>query len=161
MTETAAAAPYPPEGVKLKLARAYQHLEELRGEIEAFFQSPPFSLALYKDEPGLNYVLRGYLTHWLPEMVPLIIGDCLQNMRVALDHLAWALAEIDGKEAPGNTAFPIYIDRDDFHHRTKKGVPTAKSGLRKIQALPHEAQTIIEELQPYHGDDPVLHPLWI
>jgi hypothetical protein len=94
------ARPYPPEGVRLKLARANQHLEELRTEIAAFFESPPFRMVLYKHEPRPNYVLIGYLTHWLPEMVPLIIGDCLQNMRVALDHLAWALAELNGGSRP-------------------------------------------------------------
>ena len=92
-----ASQPYPPEGVRLELARAHQHLEDLRGEVDAFFESPPFRYVLHKDESELNYVLVGYLTHWLPEMLPLIIGDCLQNMRVALDHLAWALAESTGK----------------------------------------------------------------
>jgi hypothetical protein len=41
------------------------------------------------------------------------------------------------------------------------GKATGRSGLKKIEALPDEAQTIIEELQPYHADDPELHPLWI
>lgn len=156
-----AVLPFPPEGVRLKLARAHQHLEELRGEINEFFASPPFRVVLLKDESGLNYVLRGYLTHWLPEMVPLVIGDCLQNMRVALDHLAWALAESTGKEPPHHTSFPISLNPDAFHERNKAGKTTGRSGLKKIEALPGEAQTIIEELQPYHGDDPVLHPLWI
>lgn len=153
--------PYPPEGVRLKLARARQHLEELRVEIDAFFQSPPFRYVLYKDESELNYVLMGYLTHWLSEMVPLIIGDCLQNMRVALDHLAWVLAESTGEEPPHHTSFPIYLNPDAFHERNKAGKATGRSGLRRIEAIPDEAQTIIEKLQPYHDDDPDTHPLWI
>lgn len=40
-------------------------------------------------------------------------------------------------------------------------MPTAKSGLAKMRALPEEAQTIIEGLQPYHGEDPSMHPLWV
>lgn len=155
------AQPYPPEGVRLKLARAHQHLEELRDNIDAFFESPPFRTVLYRDESGLNYALIGYLNHWLPEMVPAIIGDCLQNMRVALDHLAWALAESVGEDPPRSTAFPIYLGSADFHARTNKGKPAGWSGLKKIEAMPNEAQAIIEELQPYHDDDPPGHPLGI
>ena len=127
--------PYPPEGVRLKLARAHGHLQEVRGEIGSFFKSHPFKIALYRDESGLNYVLVGYLNHWLPEMVPTIIGDCLQNMRVALDHLAWALAESTG-EAPPDTSFPIRSTSDAFHERNKAGKATGRSGLKKIEAFP-------------------------
>jgi hypothetical protein len=156
------ARPYPPEGVRLKLARAHGHLQELHGEIDAFFESPPpFRKALYRDEAGLNYRLIGYLNHWLPEMVPTIIGDCLQNMRVALDHLAWALAESTGEEPPHHTSFPISLNHGAFHEQNRAGKPTGRSGLRKIEAIPDEAQAVIEELQPYHGDAPSTHPLWI
>ena len=34
--------PYQPQGIRLKLARANGHLQELHGEIDAFFESPPF-----------------------------------------------------------------------------------------------------------------------
>ena len=30
-----------------------------------------------------------------------------------------------------------------------------------MRTLPEEAQAIIEGLQPYHGDDPSMHPLWV
>jgi hypothetical protein len=148
-------------GAVFKLYRATLHLQELQREISEYLSSQPHSTALYSDGSGRRYVLKGHLSHEPPEMMPLIIGDCLQNMRVALDHLAWALAELGGKKPPGNTAFPIYIDPDDFHDRTKKGVPTARSGLGKMRTLPKEAQELIEELQPYHGDDPTRHPLWV
>jgi hypothetical protein len=155
--------PYPPElvGTRLKLDRAYRHLQELHGEITAFLKLQPYRTALYKDEAGLEHVLVGYLTHWPPETLPLIIGDCMQNMRVALDHLAWALAGLSGVKPPRNTAFPIYLNPADFHDRTKKGAPTGRSGLKKIQAIPAEAQETIEELQPYHSEDPELDPLWV
>jgi hypothetical protein len=94
-------------------------------------------------------------------MMPTIIGVCLQNMRVALDHLAWALAESVGEEPPRNTAFPISLNTDAFNERNKAGRATGRSGLKKIEAVPEEAQAVIEELQPYHADDPELHPLWI
>jgi hypothetical protein len=45
-----ASRPYLPEGVRLKLARAYQHLEAVDREIGAFFEHKPYRTALYKDE---------------------------------------------------------------------------------------------------------------
>lgn len=128
--------PWPGEmaGAVFKLYRAALHLQELQCEIDAYLSSQPHSTTLYSDGSDRRFVLKGHLSHEPPEMLPLIVGDCLQNMRVALDHLAWALAELGGKEPPRNTAFPIYIDRDDFHDRNKKGVPTAGSGLGKMRA---------------------------
>ncbi len=38
---------YLPEGVRLKLARAHEHLQELRGEIAACFETTPFRKVLY------------------------------------------------------------------------------------------------------------------
>ena len=108
----------------------------MRGEIDSFFKSHPFKIALHRDESGLNYVLVGYLNHWLPEMVPTIIGDCLQNMRVALDHLAWALAESTGEAPPPDTSFPIRSTSDAFHERNKAVKATGRSGLKKIEAFP-------------------------
>lgn len=162
MAETSGRS-YPPElvGARRKLDRAYRHLRELHAEIDAFFELRPYRTALYKDEAGLEHVLVGYLTHRPPETLPMIVGDCMQNMRVSLDHLAWALAGIGGKEPPRSTAFPIYIDLAEFHDLTKRRAPTARSGLNKIRAIPEEAREVIEELQPYHAEDPQLHPLWI
>ncbi len=154
--------PWPAEltGPALKLWRAQCHLVDLHNEIADFFNLKPYRTVLYKHEAGLEHLLRVHTTQEPPISLPLIAGDCMQNMRVALDQLAWSLAGIGGKEPPSNTAFPIYLDPDDFHEKTKKGRPAAQSGLAKIRAMPAEAQAIIEELQPYHAEDPELHPLW-
>lgn len=147
-------------GTVLKLWRAQCHLWELNAEIDGFFDLKPYRTVLYKHEAGLEHVLVVHTTQEPPVSLSLITGDCMQNMRVALDQLAWALAGIGGKEPPGNTAFPIYLDPDDFHEKTKKGRPAAGSGLAKIRAMPAEARAMIEELQPYHAEDPEVHPLW-
>lgn len=81
-------------GAVFKLYRAALHLQELRREIDAYMSSQPHSTALYSDGSGRRFLLKGHLSHEPPQMLPLIVGDCLQNMRIALDHLAWALAEL-------------------------------------------------------------------
>lgn len=154
--------PWPAElaGAALKLWRAECHLWELRSEIDGFFDLKPYRTVLYKHEAGLEHVLAVHTTQEPPISLPLIAGDCMQNMRVALDHLAWALAGIGGEEPPRNTAFPIYLARADFHQSSGKGKPTAGSGLAKTGKMPTEARAMIEEMQPYHAEDPELHPLW-
>jgi hypothetical protein len=151
--------PYPPEGVRLKLDRAREHLVALDKEIRAFSELKPYRITLHQeDADGLEYVLRGYLTHWPPEMLPLIIGDCLQNMRTALEHLAWELVLVGGGSPNTRTAFPIFID-DPF-------TPDAKKWLRdrfesSTQGMPSGIIARIKGLQPYNAVDPVLDPLWV
>ena len=43
----------------------------------------------------------------IPEDFPLIIGDTLQNLRTALDHLVWQLILSNGGTPNVNSAFPI------------------------------------------------------
>lgn len=154
--------PWPAElaGAVLKLWRAQCHLVELVNEIDRFFDTKPYRTFLYQHESGLEYALVAHTTQEPPVSLPLIAGDCMQNMRVALDQLAWALAGISGEEQSGKTAFPISLDPYDFHEKTKKGRLAVGSGLAKIRGIPNEAQKMIEDLQPYHAEDPELHPLW-
>jgi hypothetical protein len=151
--------PYPPEGVRLKFNRAHHHLVELDEEIRAFLELKPYRTILHKeDADGLEYVLRGYVTHRPSEMWPLIIGDCLQNMRAALDHLAWQLVLAAGNSPDTGTAFPIFID-DPFAPGASKRL---RNGFeRNTRDMPSEAITRIKRLQPYNAEDPELDPLWI
>jgi hypothetical protein len=46
------AHPYPPEGIRLKpAADAHGHLQELHGELDSFFESPPFRRMVTKLVP--------------------------------------------------------------------------------------------------------------
>ena len=137
---------YPPEGVRLKLDRAYEHLVALDNEIRAFFEVKPYRIALHQEDAnGLEYVLRCYLTHWPPEMLPLIIGDCLQNMRTALEHLAWQLVLVGGGSPDTRTAFPIFSD-DPFATGAKKWLRDRFKSSTK--GMPSDAIARIKGLQP-------------
>lgn len=150
---------YPPEGVRLKLDRAYEHLVALDKEITAFFELKPYRVVLHQvDTKGLEYVLVGYLAHWPPEMLSLIIGDCLQNMRTALEHLAWQLVLVGGGSPDTRTAFPIFFD-DPF-------APDADKRLRdrferSTKGMPPDAIARIKGLQPYNAAHFILDPLYI
>jgi len=82
--------------------------------------------------------------------IPLLIGDCVHNIRQALDHLAYRLAVVvRGSDPPPNadkTAFPICSSRKFFDG----GLPD-RIGPRK--AMPGGLYATLEGLQPYHGGD--------
>lgn len=105
-----------------------------------------------------------------PPEFGLIIGDCLHNLRSALDSLAYDLARAcKGEPLPDDIAktseFPIFIDPAKF----------AEQRERKIGATAPDVQAVIEELQPYHGRNNFAsltsliarhrpyahHPLWL
>jgi hypothetical protein len=136
---------------------------------------PPFDIS---DAVFGKGVLTAFVTAEQPprDPVSLLIGDVLHNLRSALDLLAFALASAYTKPLPEEFAerseFPIFGDEDRegnrgigstrFHERTKKGLPTARSGLAKIAGWHPDAQAAVERLQPYQrGNEFRSDPLWL
>jgi len=98
-----------------------------------------------------------------------LVGECVHDIRCALDHLAWALAEqgiqrrrgrVVPKEPHRGTAFPVCANPEKFFERRKADPTNPKafrpytydSGMNKIIQTRPEAQAYIERCQPYHGD---------
>lgn len=146
---------YSLEGFQAKLRRADEHLSTLVDGITAYLDTQPYLISFEVDaETGQN-VAKAKANGEPPPVVEwgLLIGDCVHNMRSALDHLAWELA---GPEPPRKTEFPIFHEVDEFERTTKGG------GLWKIEAIkdPH-ARALIKSVQPCYSDRPrrELHPL--
>jgi hypothetical protein len=168
---------FPVEGVKLKLARAQEHLKTLYGEWEAFGNRQPYVIA---DEckvqerhhafpNGMLHVFRIHVQEQVPATWSILVGDCLQNMRAALDHLAWALAKRNlQRQPPTSTSFPIRPSDAAYHqtYTTKSGATkyATNSGVHQTRNIEAGAQTVIEDLQPYQGWNGLSldeHPLWM
>jgi hypothetical protein len=85
-------------------------------------------------------------THPQPPVIdpnlPLIVGDCIHNLRSALDHLVFQLAILKGTgtEAAAKTAFPIYLTAKSFKNFVDS---------RVAPFIERNALTEIERLQPY------------
>jgi hypothetical protein len=82
-----------------------------------------------------------------------IIGDCLHNLRSALDHLAWQLVLLDGQKPSFATSFPVRRTKDESRP------------LLLPKVCRQDILTAIEQVQPYSdvgnpADPPVLNPLW-
>ena len=150
---------YPLRGVRLKLARARSHLEALKDAYDAFCDREPFTVSMrYEDrEHTEQAVFHWHVQERPPTAWSVIIGDCLQNARAALEHLAWELScpEYGGSEPNTDTAFPIYRRRRDYM-RMKDGPRS------KVRAMAEPAQKVIEGLQPYRLEaEAHRDPLWI
>lgn len=138
------------ESVRLKLGRARHHLNGLDESIQRFSQAHILDTRTERDREG-KVVL---ILNQLPQIRPhwnIAIGECVHNMRSALDHLAYWLNVIGGGDPPPNfseSEFPIYDNGPDFHGT--RNPRRTKPARNKIKHMPPPAQALIERLQPYH-----------
>jgi hypothetical protein len=133
----------------LKTARAKEHLENLRNELTAFYESKPCRLFREDDVENQLHVIRMQVTD-TPDKIALIAGDIFYNLRASLDQLVWCLAKLSSVY-PKNTQFPI-LDS-----------PNVSRFKRRTSGVPAKAVAIIKSLQPYNGpnrDAIRSHLLW-
>ena len=109
----------------LKTARAREHLDSLRREIQAFRESKPYTFEAEDDLVQNRYRVRVRMAD-LPDRVSLIAGDVFYCLRSSLDQLVYALAKTATRD-PERTQFPI-IDRWNSQARKRfeqqtRGVP--------------------------------------
>jgi hypothetical protein len=137
------------DSARLKLARADQHLEwlaldlrRITSENQAVLQKP------YRVDPGQRVEL-------IPPVTPgsewgLVIGDCVHNLRGALDDTVWLLTPDSIRRAnPKTPQFPIFDDMDAYRKR----------GESRIADIDPAAKAIIESFQPYNQSAPTADPL--
>lgn len=130
-------------GLRAKLIRAQDHLEALRLMLRKFESTRCH--VRFEDEPdGENCWLVLDLPKPAPELSA-VIGDCLFNLRSALDHLLWQLVLVNPPNVPSSkNMFPICSTPEAFTIETRKG---------RLAGLSIEALAAIESLQPYHGGE--------
>lgn len=140
-------------GVQEKFARANEHLKRLETDTHAFLKAEPYEFV--PEREGDYALVRVKVKREIPLSLAVTLGDVFYNLRSALDHLTYALAELNGKP-PRGTEFPIFKDKGKFF-RTGPG-----GGLYKIRGLKPEHRTAIQALQPYKaGRDAIVQPLWV
>jgi hypothetical protein len=146
--------------IRVKVARAYHHIEELEARIKTFLDSEPYKVGI-KPHPELSNATYHYLASAKPVVrgIPVIAGEVLQQTRSALDHLAWHLVEIGcakqgivlSRTEQKQIGFPI-IDTDS---------PTEyeASRKRKIKGVTQAAIDAIDATKPYKGGNDLLWKL--
>ncbi len=142
-----------PESAYLKLARAKRHLGALNHEITIFEQSNPYSIDYEASHDRRQIAVKLRILREPPIEMGLLVGDCIYNLRCALDHLVYALPRQAGTDARWEkwSQFPIADDAARF----------AASSRRDLVGIDPGAVTAIESLQPYFaGNRPEGEPFW-
>jgi len=142
--------------VRVKLERANQHLVDLMRDVEAMEGTERSRIVpKFNDEKTeVAFHLLFHKSH-SPHRWAASVGDILNNLRSALDHMVYALSVAHYKKIPPPNAkkcqFPIANTKEKW-----KGVK------RRIEGVSIEAARVIEAEQPYNrGDTPLarLHRL--
>ncbi len=140
-----------------RLDRALYHLDSLKAEVRAWADERPYRTWTDFDVNPLYKLVWVEVLDPPPIELSLIIGDCIHNLRAALDNLVYELALAHhGGRVPSNierkSAFPIFTDSAEFVRKRKN----------MIGGIAPAAQAIIEGLQPYNRGDQRFwrSPLW-
>lgn len=124
-----------------KHARAIEHINRLRSDVQLWLAEQPV---------GTEGVLADDRLSWTLEMVvrdrapvhrwSTIIGDCVHNLRSALDSAVWEFATLNGAKPsrPNLVQFPV-VERPE---RWTEAVGT------RLQCVPHEVVERIRITQP-------------
>lgn len=136
-------------GVRIKINRSKEHLTHLDSAVQTFKARKPYFVTVdFDSQPG-------YETYRFREREPIpiawsaILGDCVHNMRSALDHLACALVIANNCTPTQYTAFPI--GSSETHFRT--------SAIGRIKGASDAAVKLVESLKPYNRGNVLLYRL--
>jgi hypothetical protein len=135
----------PMEAVRQKIARSREHLKSVETEIKGYFEKEPCRVVAEFDTNSNRVVGRFVVTLPVPDSIPIILGDALQNLRSSLDYLVWELV-LAANGSPGKKhMFPICTSLDAFHNEISRG---------RLDGVATAALAEIQGLQPYHmGQD--------
>lgn len=149
----------------LKVERAAHHLEELEQQIRRI-ESAPFKLAKTKDSSNGDRVwvmeTTAIAEHLLGvSMYGVIIGDFVHNLRSALDHAVWKLANPPSKA----NAFPVCFSESGSGESFYGTANEAGLGVRRLRNVPNPAFDFVADVQPYNrlkDRDPLweLNEMW-
>jgi hypothetical protein len=137
------------DDTQLKIQRAEKHIQELHAVVKSFTAAHPIGVTGRIDPQTGEPVYYVAQTWVVPDEVPLIAGDVLQNLRSALDYLICALVRINGKEPSRFAAFPI-ADQEPALQKDKQWFES------KIEDIHEDAKAVIRSLKPYRGGDDTL-----
>jgi hypothetical protein len=112
----AATATDPLIGIREKIKRAKKHVVDLKVELTAFKNAAPYAVGIENDPQTGELVYNVTKATPVPVCIPILAGDAIQNLRCALDHLAYQLVcAPNGGIAPNpkHTYFPILKGKRD------------------------------------------------
>jgi hypothetical protein len=129
--------------ILLKVERAKKHLRDLEADVQAFNKTSPYVVQTKRDPQSRRLIYYVASVKEVPTILAAITGDVLQNLRSALDHLAYELVLI-GTGGSGPTRH-VYFPISDDAAKYKADTPG------KVQGMRQEAVRAIDAIKPYGG----------
>ncbi len=127
------------ERIQSKIVRARAHISALEVSIESFRRSRPLELGWRDSADGSERTFFLKTVPLVPIEIPLVAGDAIHNIRSSLDHLAYELVKVNGRNPTLDTCFPVFVSAQKFQSGAK----------RKIDGMSGPAKSAIEASQPY------------
>jgi hypothetical protein len=138
------------DGARLKVVRAQEHLKSFNEDGWRYMSTEPYQTVLKRE--GNVVTVECVITAEPPPRLACIVGDCVTNLRAALDYIAWELFLKFGPSTLSESqkrkiVFPIC----DSHASFTKPNGSAQS-LGSVYGLGGAAAfREIENVQPYHA----------
>jgi hypothetical protein len=139
------------DGVRIKVERAKLHEHAVNGEIQRWYEAGAYTWAGEVQDNGHRHIWRAVNPPANNPQWSAMVGDCVHNLRSALDHLAWQLVRLSGTDKPPpNINFPIYNHRPGT--RRTWWVPWSNKypAMRIAGHVRPEIFSIIEGIQPFN-----------
>jgi len=132
MTNHLLRVPHPLDGFDAKLARADAHRDAVRRALERVTQSEPDLIPGDFDTHAHLYVFRARRDSLNGDAVSPILGDCVHNLRTALDYIVWELALETARQGRGASSieFPIFTDATKFAAGAPKKIGSLQQECR-------------------------------
>jgi hypothetical protein len=127
-----------------KLHRSTENFEEVKTRVSTRLNSGEFRVSMQLNADATEHVWKIHAPNGTDFTdVSVCVGDCLHNLRSALDHLVYAIAVHESGQNPppkeSTLAFPLANDPAEF-----------KKAKNRIATLSSGAQDVIEQMQPYN-----------
>ena len=122
------------EGPRTKLAWAETPLQLFQDEWQKVVDAHEYTFIHEVHADGLNHRYRAVAVPDLDPKWALLLGDCIHNVRTALDQLLYELVRVNGGKPALRTQFPAYTD---------------PGGVRIQGGITDDALRIVEAVQPY------------
>ncbi len=131
-----------------KINRAKQLKKDLDKVLYDFLASQPYKIDTKRDPQSKRLIYFITKADEVPEEISLITGDIIQNLRSALDHLAYQLFMINtgNRTNARHIYFPIAEDAT-LYERDKD---------RKTEGIAQEAKDAIDVIRPFRGGNDTL-----
>jgi hypothetical protein len=138
-----------------KIERANKHIRDLDTAITGFLATNPYKVGTKRDPETRKPVYYVAEVQPVPPEIPLILGDAIQNLRAALDHLAQQLYLVGSGASVYRKGTSFFIANKASDYRKHVG--------GRIEKMRRGAKDALAALEPYaegKGNDFwVLHSL--